>query len=270
MKFLLLFVSMLAITATGFGLNPSRTYAQKPDNYEEIKVKSNDGKAELVSWYIPSAAGVKAPLLLVCHNGEGNMADHLNRVDALRAKYRVVIFDYRGYGESSEFEIDNNMYIYPHFQDDVQSMIDHCRKTYGPNFGIHGFGIGGGLALGIGWNRLEISHIIADTPFFSMEDLEERFGSWDEPMEVPFAGYEKRFEPMHALLSPPKKSLQGVKIIVGSNDILYSIDDMKKLQGLLKEHKFTNKIYVIENPDRKDNFQRDVSGYVTAVSEVMP
>ena len=33
--------------------------------------------------------------------------------------------------------------------------------------------------------------IIADTPFLSMEDLEERFESWDEPMDVPFAGYDR-------------------------------------------------------------------------------
>ncbi len=31
------------------------------------------------------------------------------------------------------------------------------------------------------------------TPFISMEDLEERFSDWDEPMEVPFAGGEGRY-----------------------------------------------------------------------------
>ena len=45
-------------------------------------------------------------------------------------------YDYRGFGESSEFEIDNNMYIYPHFQDDMKAMIDFCRQQFVQTFEI--------------------------------------------------------------------------------------------------------------------------------------
>jgi hypothetical protein len=38
--------------------------------------------------------------------------------------------------------------------------------------------------------------IIADTPFLSMEDLETRFESWDEPMEVPFTAAADGFGPV--------------------------------------------------------------------------
>lgn len=81
------------------------------------------------------------------------------------------------------------MYIYPHFQDGVASMIDYCRNTHSANFHIYGWGISAGLSLGIGYTRPEIISIIADSTFLSMEDLEERFSEWDEPIEVPFAGY---------------------------------------------------------------------------------
>ena len=50
--------------------------------------------------------------------------------------YKVVTYDYRGFGESSEFEIDNNMYIYPHFQDDMKAMIDFCRQQFVQTFEI--------------------------------------------------------------------------------------------------------------------------------------
>lgn len=52
--------------------------------------------------------------------------------------------------------------------------------------GLGGAGGGGGMV----FLRTDP---IADTPFFSMEDLEERFASWDEPMEVPFTSGEGRY-----------------------------------------------------------------------------
>ncbi len=272
MKTAFIFILITAIFyTTGMALNPSRTYKQKPDKYnmeyEEVKVKTNDGTAELNVWDFPCKSLKTTKLILILHSGEGNMADYLRRVDQFRSDYNVVIFDYRGYGESSEFEIDNNMYIYPHFQDDVETMIDYCRKQHTATFNLYGWGIGGGLALGVGYQRNEIKKIIADTPFLSMEDLEERFESWDEPMEVPFAGYDKKNEPQYALDNAPGKNLQQIKLIIGSNDILFTMADMKKLQA---KSKLINKnVYVVENPDRKDNFRVDKSAYYKVVSEFL-
>ena len=260
-----LFTLLISILLSGAAnaLNPSRTYSALPDKYnmeyKASKVKTNDGKAELNVWYFPAKTKTTR-LILIAHSGEGNMADYLRRADLLLTTSNVVMFDYRGFGESSDFEIDNNMYIYPVFQDDLESMIDHCRKQYVQTFDLYGFGIGGGLALGIGYGRVEMNKIIADTPFLSMEDLEERFESWDTPMEVPFAGYEKRNEVATALTATPGKNLKGVQLIIGSNDALFTLDDMKKLQKT--SPKIVSKdIYVVENPDKKDNFMIDKAAY---------
>jgi pimeloyl-ACP methyl ester carboxylesterase len=268
----LLCLLCLGISLQLQALNPSRTYKQRPEKYnmeyKETKVKTNDGQASLNSWYFPAKTKT-TQLVLIAHNGEGNMADYLRRVDQFRSDYNVVIFDYRGYGESSEFEIDNKMYIYPHFQDDMATMIDFCRKNYTSQINLYGWGVGAGLALGVGWNRSEIIKIIADTPFLSMEDLEERFSDWDEPMEVPFAGYDKRHEPFYALSEVnPGKQMQKVKLIIGSNDVLFKLDDMKKLYALKKEYIDKN-IYVVENPDRKDNFRVDKAGYYATVKSFL-
>jgi hypothetical protein len=53
------------------------------------------------------------------------------------------------------------------------------------------------------WNRAEVQRIIADTPFLSIEDLDRRFSSWDKPMELPHAGYEKKFQPIYSLDQEP-------------------------------------------------------------------
>lgn len=271
--FMMLCLLALAGSSFLFALNPSRTYKQRPEKYnmeyKEVKVKTNDGKAELNVWDFPCKAGNTTALVLIAHSGEGNMADYLRRVDQFRSDYNVVIFDWRGFGESSEFEIDNNMYIYPHFQEDLLTMIDYCRKQHVQTFNLYGWGaLGGGLSLGIGWSRPETKRIIADTPFLSMEDLESRFEDWDEPMEVPFAGYEKRYEPANAMKeNPAGKNLKIVQIIVGSNDILFKPDDYGEFAKLHK--KLVEKPWIVENPDQKDNFKVDKAAYYAKVKEIL-
>ena len=110
--FAMMMVTVLSATAA-FALNPSREYKQLPDKYnmiyEEEDVTTSDG-ATLKAWYFPSTGPKTTQLILMCHNGEGNMADYLRKVDQFRTNgYNVVIFDYRGYGKSSDFAIDNNM-----------------------------------------------------------------------------------------------------------------------------------------------------------------
>ena len=264
----------LATVPSAQALNPSRTYKQLPSKYnmkyEAADVKTNDGAATLKAWIFAAKGPTKSlPPVLMLHSGQGNMADYLRRVDALTASGRAVVtFDYRGFGESSDFEIDNNMFIYPHFQDDTQSMIDFVRKKLGSKIDLYGWGIGGGLALGIGWSRPEVRRIVADTPFLSMEDLEDRLSSWDEPMEVPFAGYKKGFEPIHTVMMAPGKQLQKVTLVVGSNDVLMKVDDMK---GLAKRNKklIDKQVFVVENPDRKDNFRIDKAGYAKRLTAAL-
>ncbi len=214
-------------------LNPSRTYRQTPEalglSFKAVDVKTNDGKATLKVWDI-QAKTKTTRLVLIAHNGEGNMADALRRAAPLAADANVVLFDYRGFGQSSEFDIDKNMMIYPHFQDDLDTMIDYCRKQHVAQFSLYGYGIGAGLALGMGYGRPEIKAIIADTPFLSMEDLESRMSGWDSPMEVPFAGYEKRYEPATTVTGAPGKHLTRVGLIVGSGDRLFKAADYEGLR----------------------------------------
>jgi pimeloyl-ACP methyl ester carboxylesterase len=252
-------------------LNPSHDYKQLPNNlnmvYEAESVSTADG-AMLQAWYFP--ASIKTTrLILMCHNGEGNMADYLQKVEAFTSfGYNVVTFDYRGFGKSSDFAIDENRYIYPDFQDDVKAMIDFCSKKSASQFDIYGWGMGAGLALGIGWNRNEIRRIIADTPFLSLEDLEKRFSTWDTPMEVPFAGYDKNFEPIYAFDLAPmvrKSASKSVLLIIGSNDTLFKVADMKMLQA--KQPKIVAKdIYTVTNPGRIDNFLVDTEAYTNVVT----
>ena len=255
------------ISTTCFALNPSRTYKQRPDKYNikytEVKVKTDDGAA-LNLWYFPTANPSKK-LVIIAHNGDGNMGDYLRRVDQFkRIGYNVVTFDYRGFGESSKFEIAGDMYIYSEFTKDLEAVIDYCRENYQETFDLYGFGIGAGLVLGVGYNHTEIVRIIADTPFLSLENVEEKYDNQPHWMEVPFESYPKKFEPINTIQNAPSKNLKGILIMVGNNDALFTRADMEKLRQLNK--KLISQIHVVDNKSRMDNFKANKEKYFAEIS----
>lgn len=264
-------ITLLFFSMNSFGLNPSRTYKQHPEkykmNFKALDIKTKDGKAKLKAWYF-LAKKKTTKLVLISHNGEGNMGDYLRRVMAFtNSGFNVMMYDYRGYGESSEFEIDKNMYVYPHFQDDLETMIDYCTKTFSKSVSLYGWGIGGGLSLGTGYTRDDIDKIIADTPFLSMEDLEERFSSSKNPLRLP-KRFNKEAEPKYALNGKPGNKLKGVLLIVGSSNKLITQRDMEELASKNKELIGKN-VFVVDNPEVKDNFSMANEIYMKRVLAIL-
>lgn len=225
-------------------------------NFTESVVKTaNDGT--LATWTFPARMGEKGTVL-ICHNGDGNMADYLRRVDQfLGLGYEVVIFDYRGYGQSTEMRIDTSMYVLPEFQEDIEAMLDHLAKRGKENLIIYGWGMGASLALGIGYGDPGTAFIIADTPYLSSEDHAKRLEKTESSIKVP-SGMDIRNNPLEALRRPAKEMLKGILILVGSNDPLYKLKDYKKIQKIQSALVSTAEI---ENPEAKDNFRVNKSAY---------
>ena len=68
--------------------------------------------------------------------------------------------------------------------------------------------------------------------------------------------------------SPPAKNLEKILLIVGSNDALFNTADMKSL--IKKQPKLFHKTpYIVENPDRKDNFLIDKSAYFEQIENFL-
>lgn len=267
---LLLFLSQSAAWA----LNPSRTYKQRPEKYnmeyKAFQVPTNDKKAKLNAWYFPATVKKDkkkrtSKLILISHNGEGNMGDYLRRVDQFTSiGYNVVTYDYRGYGESSDFEIDNNQYIYAEFTNDVSSMIAYCSEKYADSdLNIYGWGVGAGLSLGVGFHKKEVKTIIADTPFLSMEDLETRFESCEKPLTIP-NNYPSQYEPIVALSKEPTTAKninficedEGLKETggqyCGDTDHFRTVTTLtNKLKALSQD--IRAEVTVMKNSDKKAN-----------------
>src|SRR5574338_533968 len=108
---LLIFASLVT-----HALNPSREYKVTPDKfgmqYKEEKIKTPDG-AVLNAWFFEQSKKT-TNWVVISGSGDGNMADHLEIVNSfLSSGVNVATYDYRGYGSSSEFKIDPDLFIYP-------------------------------------------------------------------------------------------------------------------------------------------------------------
>lgn len=239
-------------------LNPSREYKVTPDKfgmqYKEEKIKSTDDVI-LNAWFFETNAK-SSNWVVISGSGDGNMADHLEIVNSfLSAEYNVVTYDYRGYGTSSEFKIDPDLFIYPQFINDLNAVLDYLRKSRAiTKFDLYGLNIGAGLSIGVGANRPETRKIIADGPWTSLEGMKSKIkDKTGKAVNMPF-GYDKYHEPIYAF----EKSKGGAKklmVIVSQMDPLVSVADVKSIKGV-------NELYVVKNsPTNADNFSTDKNTY---------
>jgi len=253
----------LLVSPFAFALKPSKEYKNKPEKYglkyENLKIKTADG-ATLNTWYFPNQQKRSTNMIIICHNGEGNMADYLDRVSRfLSGDYNVLIFDYRGFGESSPFEIEEKMYIYPQFTKDFEAVTDYAKRTFPHKFYAYGWGMGGGLALGMGFQGKVYKKIIADAPFPSLQDIRKRLKeNAGIEIEVPEIGYDKKYEPLYSLENKTP-ACEGVLLMVGGADPVLGEAEMKEIQA---KNKKLVKVQVIPNAKNSDSFESNKDSYV--------
>lgn len=81
---------------------PSRDCHATPSDvglsFEDLRLETSDG-VSIAAWYIPHSHAKGS--VIFCHGNAGNIADRLHSVKLLcNLGYNVLIFDYRGYGQS--------------------------------------------------------------------------------------------------------------------------------------------------------------------------
>ena len=249
-----------------WALNPSKEYKVTPDKfgmqYKEEKVKTSDG-ALLNAWFFENTRK-SINWVVISGSGDGNMADNLEIVNSfLSAGYNVATYDYRGYGASSEFKIDPDLFIYPQFITDLNAILDHLRKSRAiTKFDLYGLNIGAGLSIGVGANRTETKKIIADGPWTSLEGMKSKIkDKTGKEVNMPF-GYDKTYEPLYAF-EKPKGPMKNMMIIVSAQDPLIGPADAKVIKGV-------NEVYVVKNsPSNAENFSTDKNAYFEKISKFL-
>lgn len=263
---------ILSFLTNGMALNPSREYKVTPDKYgmkyKEELVATSDG-AKINTWFFECPKKVNNNII-ISSSGDGNMADNLEIINSfLSAGYNVLAYDYRGYGKSSDFTIEADVYIYPQFITDLITAIDYLKKLRASSkFDFYGVGIGGGLALGVGANRLETRRIIVDGPWVSLEGMKSKIKEVQgKDVVIPF-GFDKNYEPAYGLENP-KTKIQGILIFVSPKDALIGPSDLKVVANA-KGVKAVTEIYQVKkSPSNDQNFSTDKNAYFEQINKFL-
>jgi uncharacterized protein len=264
MKMVSLFSALMLFFIQIFSLNPVREYAVKPSdfglNYEEVTFQTEDNLT-LKGWLF-SPKTVSFRIVIISHDGEGNMSKMIEIASQFTSLgYNVLTYDYRGYGESDDFTINNDFFIYAQFEKDLNAAIDYVRRTHSKNrnLNLYGSGIGAGLSLSIGAMRSDqISKIIADSPYMTLEEVKASIkDSYGKDVLLPLGFDKLLLEPKHAL-SAKGGSLNGILFIAGDKDPVYSV---KSARVLSKIRSNISSVYIVKGANKETTFSTNKNEY---------
>lgn len=263
MKKTLLVALFALLISSSFAINPSRNYAAKPSdfglNYEEVNIETEDNLT-LKGWlYKPAETSYK--MIILSDDGDGNMADLIEIAsNFVSLGFYVLTYDYRGFGESADFTMNNNFYIYAQFEKDLQGAINYTRKYQSKMkiTDLYGIGIGGALSIAVGTSRPEIHQVIADSPYSTLEDMKKRIKEKRNIDVLLPLGFNKYLlEPYYAL-EKNGTAIYSVMFICGEIDDLVTPDDMK---NLVKVQKNRSSLFIVKGVTSKETFTKDKNAY---------
>ncbi|MVN75407.1 alpha/beta fold hydrolase [Hymenobacter sp. HMF4947] len=148
-RFGVLLLLLLLQTASAWALKPVAKWWAKPDTlglkYQDLTLTTPD-HVHLAAWLIaPAATAPTQHTTIVMAGGDsGNMASLIYPAAALAAAgYQVLLFDYRGFGHSDAFAINQDYLYYPEFTTDLRTALAEARRRAPrQRVGVLGFSMG--------------------------------------------------------------------------------------------------------------------------------
>ncbi|MFH1320498.1 MAG: alpha/beta fold hydrolase [Bacteroidota bacterium] len=258
---------VIIVGITLFGLNPAKKYEITPKDvdlsFEEVTIPTDDG-AKLKGWYYPSTSDKTSyKIVIISDDVEGNMSDQIEMASKfLTLGYHVLSYDYRGYGQSSDFEVKKKFYIHTQFEKDLQGALKFVREKYPKivNINFYGKGIGAGLSICVAANDPKIKHIIADSPYTYFEEMSKLLSSAGQDVVFPMAYDKIIMEPKYNLESNMDMDKINARIlyICGSKDPVYNAKLIKSLQKIRPER---SSVYIVKNATIANTFTIDKEAY---------
>jgi fermentation-respiration switch protein FrsA (DUF1100 family) len=145
--------------------------------FEELRIPSSDG-VTLHAWHIPGEPG--AATVLFCHGNAGNISDRLAWAKILRDMgLGVLLFDYRGYGQSTGIPDERGTY------EDARAVWDHLTSNarMSPSrIVVFGESLGGAIAAHLA-KDVTPAALIVTSAFTSVPELASKF-YWYLPVRL--------------------------------------------------------------------------------------
>ncbi len=272
MKKILFAIAFITLGISVFALKPSKNYSAKPSDYgityQEVKIETEDNLT-LKGWFYETAKPSNK-IVIISGNGDGNMADYIEiATNFTSLGFNVLTYDYRGYGESQDFKINENFYIYAQFEKDLNAAINWVRKYNSKmkTVDLYGMGIGGALSIAVGANRGgDVFQVIADSPYSKLEDIKKKIKEIEGKDVLLPLGYNKyMLEPYYALESKGT-GVYSVLFICGELDNVYTIDDTKALSKVQKNR---SQVFVVKGATRFETFTKDKNAYFEEIKNYL-
>ena len=187
-------------------LHPSRTLEHTPANAslpsEEVHFSPGaDGQPQLDGWWIPADIP-SAPVALLLHGSEGNMANDLALASALHnTRLHVLLFDYRGFGRStgdhpSQLTMEQDT-------DAALAFLRDARHLPLSSVIPVGEGLGASLAVRLASTHPELPAIILSSPRGDFaEEAQQATRSHIVPFTLLFHEHFPLADPLHQLATP--------------------------------------------------------------------
>lgn len=173
----ILFIILLGLSTIAKSINPEREYKFTPDmrglKYSEYQVKTTDNYSiNIWEYELPDSVKTDKIMILVGTDA-GNMSYSIWDAKAFIEKgIRVISFDYRGFGKSSDFKINKDFLFYPEFALDLDTVIKATREKY-PNdkVGLYSLSMGTHISL---LRKEKIDFLIAEGFYHNPQKVVER------------------------------------------------------------------------------------------------
>jgi fermentation-respiration switch protein FrsA (DUF1100 family) len=155
---------------------PTRTVEATPAvidlDFEELTLDTTDGE-QLHAWFIPHPQA--RATLLFAHGNAGNIAHRLDSIRFFHERgLNVLIFDYRGYGQSTGKTTEDGTYR------DAEAAWSYLTKTRGIEPGkviLFGRSLGAAVVADLA-TRVEPAAVILESAFTSVPDMAARIYPW--------------------------------------------------------------------------------------------
>ncbi len=165
----------LILVNFAFALDPSSEYLKTPKDYnlkyKEVKIKTDD-KAELNTWIITE--NEKSNDILIMANSDiGNMSNFLPYANFVskNLKKTVVLFDYRGYGKSSNYTHSKFALSDKILVKDLRAVIQFVQKKYPKaKITLYGFSMGASIVILAAKNE-NVESLFLDSPMIDPNDV---------------------------------------------------------------------------------------------------
>ena len=127
-----------------YAINPTRTYSNTPVKmeleHEVLRIETKDGMS-LNVWHLPSSE--TGTPIIISQSDAGNMGDWLYLGLYLQAYgLDVWMYDYRGFGESEDFNIIQNQLFHIEFTEDLAAICDYAYSKTGKVPALMGISMG--------------------------------------------------------------------------------------------------------------------------------